>query len=187
MIIMYKNSSFFDVLLLITLLALPLMSHAQAKENGRPSLDDTLQWISDNLKNYHFGHYSAKFTYLEPIIDGCKITVTHKIESLSGELYGVEKRSGMLSDINPERIIIEESDSFIPINLNAYLKQNSTLFDHQSYSHSTKKISNHEFNSLVILFHNLTFANRFKKAIAHAATLCAQQELSEPRKNKDLF
>ncbi|CAE6508460.1 exported hypothetical protein [Nitrosomonas nitrosa] len=187
MIIIYKNYKFFDVLLLIALLALPLMSHAQAKENEVPSLEDTLQWVAENLENYQFGHHTLKFTYFRPIINGCKITITRKTETLSGKPNDESRVTGLLSDIDPDFIIIDNADSIIPVRLDAYLKKNSTPFDRQSYIHYYKEISNYEDVTLTIYFHSLTFANRFKRAIAHAAKLCALQEASKSRKEKELF
>lgn len=184
---MYKNSNFFDVLLLIALLALSPMSHAQTKVNEDPSLADTLQWIADNLENYQFGHDSLKFTYFRPIINGCKITITSKTETLSGKPNSETRATGMLSDILPDYIIISDAGSIAPVMLDAFRKKNSTPFDRQLYTHYDKVISNHEDDSLMINFHSLTFANRFKRAIAHAAKLCAQQEASRPRNEKDLF
>jgi len=187
MINMYKNSKFFDVLILIALLALSLMSNAQAKENEDPSLEDTLQWIADNLENYQFGHRTLKFTYFRPIINGCKITITRKTETLSGKPNDESRVTGLLSDIDPDYIIIDNDDSIIPVRLDAYLKKDSTPFDRQFYLHYYKEISNYEDVTLTIYFHSLTFANRFKRAIAHASRLCALQEASKPRGEKELF
>lgn len=185
MIIMYKKSNFFDVLLLISLLTLSLMPPVQAKENKGPSLEDTLQWIADNLENYQFGHDTLKFTYHRPIINGCKITITKKTEILSGKPNAESRVTGLLSDINPDFIII--TSRFLPVRLDAYLKKNSTPFDRQHYDRYHNEISNYEDESLTIYFHSLTFANRFKKAIAHAAKLCAQLKASKPRIEKELF
>jgi hypothetical protein len=184
---MYKNYNFFDALLLIILLALSLTSLAQSREDESPSLADTLQWITDNLENYQFGHDSLKFTYFKPIINGCKITITEKTEELSGELNSESRVTGMLSDIHPDFIIISDASEITPVRLDAYIKKNSTPFDRQHFDHYNKRISNYGDDGLVINFHNQTFANRFKRAIAHAAKLCAQQELSEPSKYKELF
>ncbi len=182
---MYKNSKFFNVLILIALLALSLMSNAQAKENESPPLEDTLQWIADNLENYQFGIGTLKFTYFRPIINGCKITITHKTETLSGKLNDETRATGMLSDIHPDLIFIMDASRDSSVMLDAYRKKNSTPFYRQLYDHYAKEISNYEDDSLTLYFHSLTFADRFKRAIAHAAKLCAQQEASKPR--KELF
>jgi hypothetical protein len=184
---MYKNYNFFDALLLIILLALSLTSLAQSREDESPSLADTLQWITDNLENYQFGHDSLKFTYFKPIINGCKITITEKTEELSGELNSESRVTGMLSDIHPDFIIISDASEITPVRLDAYIKKNSTPFDRQHFDHYNKRISNFEDDSLTLSFHSLTFANRFKRAIAHAAKLCALQEAGKPRKEKELF
>lgn len=184
---MYKKSNFFDVLLLISLLTLSLMPPAQAKENKGPSLEDTLQWIADNLENYQFGHDTLKFTYHRLIINGCKITITKKTETLSGKPIAESRVTGLLSDINPDFIIIDNASSVSPVRLDAYLKKNSTPFDRQHYDRYHNEIRNYEDESLTIYFHSLTIANRFKKAIAHAAKLCAQLEASKPRIEKELF
>lgn len=194
--IMYKSYNFFDVLMLIVLLALPLTSFAQNRENENPSLPDTLQWISDNLENYQFGKGSLKFTYFKPIIDGCKITITDKYESALGMRWHIVESTvtGMLSDIHPDYIdIISDNTDDSSVQLQAYIKKDSTLFDRQDVRYGnhtgsyTKEFSNYEDVFFTLRFHNQTFANRFKKAIAHAAKLCAQQEISKPRKNKELF
>ena len=169
------------------------ISHTQAKGNASPSLVDTLQWITNKLENYQFGTEDFNYTYFKPIIIDCKITTTLRAESPDGKAVIDSTVSGKLSDIDPDFIRITEGNEYNPVELVAYIKKESTPFERkwvmQYFKNDsfTNKISNHEDKSFKLFFHSLAFANRFKKAISHAAEQCVQIEDSKPRQDIELF